>query len=379
EGSEIPGVLWGLDFLREVNLGSWPGTPLGRVAVIGGGNVAMDVALTARRLGAKEIEIACLESRAEMPAFESEIEQACEEGAVLHQSWGPKKILGNGKVSGIELLRCTQVFDEQGRFNPSFDPSVTTVITANTVILAIGQSTNFSFLGDNRQGMVTERGTVRVDEASLAAPLPGLFAAGEVVSGPSSVIQAIAAGRRAATSVDRYLGGDGVIEEAWAPVQETDPWIGRDEDFASRGREPMPYLSLAERQTSFDTMELGFDEPMALREARRCLRCDLRLQLGTPSLPPDPWLKFDQEHVATVSGAEGVYQLLDEEKKILRIAGTPDLRQALEEQLGTNPKARYFIYEEASMYTQRESERLQSYLQEHGHLPPDNELEDDLF
>jgi hypothetical protein len=277
------------------------------------------------------------------------------------------------------LVRCTRVFDESGRFNPSFDPAVTTVVEADTVILAIGQSTDFSFLGENRQELVTERGTIRVDEASLAAPPPGLFAAGEVVSGPSSVIQAIAAGRKAATSIDRYLGGDGVIEEALAPVQETDLWIGRDEDFASRGREPMPHLSLAERQTSFDPIELGFDEPTALREARRCLRCDLRLQIGSSIMPPEPWLKFDQEHVATVSGTEGVYQLLDEEKKILRIAGTPDLRQALEEQLQSNAKARYFIYEEASMYTQRESERLQSYLQENGHLPPGNELEDDLF
>jgi hypothetical protein len=141
----------------------------------------------------------------------------------------------------------------------------------------------------------------------------------------------------------------------------------------------MPLLSLAERPTSFDTIELGFDESTALREARRCLRCDLRLQISSPILPPEPWLKFDQEHVATVSGAEGVYQLLDEEKKILRITGTADLRGALEEQLKTNSKAWYFIYEEASMYTQRESERLQSYLQEHGHLPPGNELEDDFF
>ncbi|MFQ5684096.1 MAG: FAD-dependent oxidoreductase, partial [Candidatus Binatia bacterium] len=365
EGSEMPGVLWGMDFLRQVNLGSWPGTPLGRIAVIGGGNVAMDVALTARRLGAKAIEIACLESRAEMPAFESEIEQACEEGTVLHPSWGPKRVLANGKVAGIELVRCTRVFDGSGHFNPSFDPSVTTVIEADTVILAIGQSPDFSFLGEDRQELVTERGTVRVDEVSLAAPLPGIFAAGEVVSGPSSVIQAIAAGRKVATSIDRYLGGDGVIEELLAPVQETDSWIGHDGDFASRGREPMPYLSLVERQTSFDPIELGFDETTALREARRCLRCDLRFQMGSPILPPEPWLKFDQEHISTVSGAEGVYQLLDDEKKILRIAGTADLRHALEEQLGSNPKARFFIYEEASMYTQRESELLQRFLQEH--------------
>lgn len=379
EGSEMPGVLWGLDFLREVNLGSWPGTPLGRVVVIGGGNVAMDVALTARRLGAKEIQIACLESRAEMPAFGLEIEQVCEEGAVLHPSWGPKRVLANGKVTGIELVRCTRVFDESGRFNPSFDPSVTTVIEADTVILAIGQSTDFSFLGEADKALVTERGTLRVDETTLATPVSGLLAGGEAVSGPSSVIQAIAAGRKAASAIDRHLGGDGVIEEALAPAQENDPWIGRDERFASRGREPMPYRSLAERQTSFDTIELGFDESMALREARRCLRCDLRLQIGTPILPPELWLEFDQEHVATVSASEGVYQLLDEQKQVLRIAGTADLRQALEEQLRSNPKARYFVYEEAPMYTQRESELLQHFLQKYGRLPAGNDLGDELF
>lgn len=379
EGSELPGVLWGLDFLRQVNLGSWPGTPLGRVVVIGGGNVAMDVALTARRLGAKEIQIACLESRGEMPAFEAEIEQACEEGAVLHLSWGPKRVLANGKMTGIELVRCTRVFDESGRFNPSFDPSVTTVIEADAVILAIGQSTDFSFLDENERELGTGRGTMRVDEASLATPLKGLFAGGEVVSGPSSVIQAIAAGRKAAASIDRYLGGDGVIEETLAPVQENAPWIGREENFASRGREQMPNRSLVERQTSFDTIELGFDESMALREAKRCLRCDLRLQISAPILPPEPWLEFNQDHVATVAASEGVYQLLDEGKQVLRIAGTADLRQALEEQLSNNPKARYFIYEEAPMYTQRESELLQHFLQEHGRLPPGNDLEDDLF
>ncbi|MFQ5851170.1 MAG: FAD-dependent oxidoreductase [Candidatus Binatia bacterium] len=379
EGSELRGVLWGLDFLREVNLGLWPGAPLGRVVVIGGGNVAMDVALTARRLGAKGIEIACLESRSEMPAFEWEIEQACEEGAVLHPSWGPKRVLGTGNVAGIELVRCTRVFDESGRFNPSFDPLVTNVVEADTVILAIGQSTDFSFLGDDGRELMTERGTIRVDEATLATPFPGLFAGGEVVSGPSSVIQAIAAGRRAAVSIDRYLGGDGVITQVLASVRETDPWIGPDENFASWRRASIPCLSLTERQASFDPIEQGFDEIMAQREAKRCLRCDLRLQLGAPVLPPEPWLELDPAHVASVPRIEGVYQLLDAEKEIFRIAGTANLRQALEEQLRSNPMARYFIYEEASMYTQRESELLQRFLQEHGRLPSGNDLGDDLF
>lgn len=377
EGSEIEGVLWGLDFLRAVNLGSWPGTPLGRVVVIGGGNVAMDVALTARRLGAKELQIACLESRREMPAFDWEIEQAGEEGALLHPSWGPKRVLGNGKVTGIELIRCTRVFDESGRFNPSFDPSVTTELEADTVILAIGQSTDFSFLDETSRELKTERGTIRVDQTSLATPLPGLFAGGEVVSGPSSVIQAIAAGRRAAASIDRHLGGDGIFAQSSAP--ESDPRIGHDGDFAAQPRAVMPHLSLGERQASFDPVELGFDEATALSEARRCLRCNLRLELAAPFLPPEPWLAFDAEHVAGVPATEGVYQLLDEKKQTLRIAGSADLRRALEEQLRSDSQARYFIYEEAGMYTQRESELLQHFLQQHGRLPPGNDLGDDLF
>jgi formate dehydrogenase (NADP+) beta subunit len=288
-------------------------------------------------------------------------------------------VLANGKLQDIEMVRCTRVFDESGRFNPSFDPSVTTVIEADTVILAIGQSADFSFLGESARALVTERGTIRVDQASLATAVSGLLAGGEVVSGPSSVIQAIAAGRKVATSIDRHLGGDGVIDETFAPAQEWEPWIGRDENFASRGREPMALRPLAERQMSFDTIELGLEESMALREAKRCLRCDLRLQISAPVLPPESWLLFDQEHVATVSESEGVYQLLDEGKRVLRIAGTANLREALEEQLSSSPEARYFNYEEAPMYTQRESELLQHYLQQHGRLPAGNDLGDDLF
>jgi len=246
-----------------------------------------------------------------MPAFDSEIEQLLEEGGVLHPSWGPKKIVANGKVNGIELVRCSRVFDEAKRFNPAFDPAVTTLLEADTVILAIGQSTDFSFLTEADRALVTERGTILVDETTLATPVAGVLAGGEAVSGPSSVIQAIATGRKAAASIDRQLGGDGVIDEILAPALEYDPSLGHEEGFASRSREPMPYRSIAERRTNFDTIELGFDESTALREARRCLRCDLRLQLGAPILPPEPWLEFDQAHVATVSASEGVFQLLD--------------------------------------------------------------------
>lgn len=379
EGSHLEGVLWGLDFLREVNQGLWPGTPLGRVVVIGGGNVAMDVALTAWRLGAEEIQIACLESRAEMPAFEWEIEQVLDEGMVLHPSWGPKRVLGERRVGGIELIRCTRVFDEQGRFNPSFDPSTSIRLAADTVILAIGQSTDLSFLDGLGQELKTERGTIRVDETTLATAIEGLFAAGEAVSGPSSVVQAIAGAKRAAAALDRFLGGDGEVRQRLAPPLKVEPWIGHDRDFASWPRVSMPCLPLSERRRSFAAIELGFDEAMARQEATRCLRCYLRLELAGPILPAEPWIELDLEHVASVPEVEGVYRLLDEGKEVLRIAGTANLRQSLEAEITSQPKARYFVYEEARMYTQRESELLQEFLQKYGRLPPGNELADELF
>jgi hypothetical protein len=141
-----------------------------------------------------------------------------------------------------------------------------------------------------------------------------------------------------AVAIDRQLGGDGVIEGTFATALEPDPGIDGEGNFASLRRESMAYLSLAEHQKNFDTIELGYDESMALREARRCLRCDVRLQIGMPVLPPEPGLEFDQEHVATVSATEGVYQLLDTDKRVLRIAGAADLRQALQEQLNSTPR-----------------------------------------
>jgi hypothetical protein len=195
-----------------------------------------------------------------------------EEGGVFQPSWGSKRVLANGKLQGIELVRCTRVFDDAGRFNPSFGPSVATVIEADTVILAIGQSTDFSFLADAAQSLVTDRGTLRIDETTLATPVAGVLAGVEAVTGRSSVIQAIATARRrrlqltASSAVMVSLMKR--LPPRWSRTHES---TAR-ENFASLRRESMPYLSLAERQKSFETIELGYDESMALREARRCLR-----------------------------------------------------------------------------------------------------------
>ncbi len=387
EGSDLEGVLWGLEFLRSpqsatlaLSCGTSAGvnnSQLGRVVVIGGGNVAIDVAMTARRLGAVSVQLACLESCAEMPAFKSEIQEAIAEGIAINVSWGPKNIFGaNNHVTGIELKRCTSVFDEQKRFNPSYDESVTTTIDCDTVILAIGQTTDLKFLNGR---LATRGAAIQVDEATLATNVLGVFAGGEVTSGPGSVIQAIAAGRKSASAIDGYLGGTGLIEEKWVDAGYGAPFIGRDEEFAAQPRATMPALPLDNSRKSFALINLGFDEALARAEAERCLQCDLRLTITPPTLPPARWIALGAEKIACVPAADGVVQLLDADKNVIRILGTQNLRQALEDQLASNSTARYFVYEEDRMYTQRESELLQQYLQQHGKLPPGNDELADLF
>lgn len=343
--------------------------------VIGGGNVALDVALTALRLGAKEVQLACLECREEMPAHEWEVEEVIEEGVVLNLSWGPRRVLGDGRVTGVQLVRCGSVFDEEGRFTPCYDESVTSTIGTDMVILAIGQASDPSSLDSHLQ--TTKAGAISVDAKSQTS-LPGVFAGGEVVSGPASVIEAIASGQQAAISIDRYLGGEGVLEEPSLEVTK-EPWLGREEGFADRHRVQMSRLPLERRIRGFEQIELGFDEAQAREEASRCLRCDLRLEISPVTLPPERWLPFDADNVEAVPEIEGVFQLLDEEKKVIYIKGTTKLRQDLEEQLLTRERARYFTYEEDPMYTKRESELLQKFLGQHGRLPEGNDELEDLF
>ncbi|MFQ5758808.1 MAG: FAD-dependent oxidoreductase [Candidatus Bathyarchaeia archaeon] len=378
EGVELEGVLWGLDLLRDVNSGRDVKVK-DRVLVIGGGNVAIDVARTALRSGAKKVQLACLESREEMPAHEWQIEEAVEEGVILNVSWGPKRIMGDGDgVTRVELVRCTSVFDDEGRFNPSFDEEETVSIETNMVIIAIGQASDLSFLHEESQIQAT-RGTIEVDEDTLQTGVPKIFAGGDVVSGAASVIEAIAMGRKAAVSIDRFLGGDGVIDEALVEPEKPDPWLGREEGFTDKSRVQISYLPLEKRLRDFSVVELGFDEEMAVEEAKRCLRCDLRLEISPVVLPPEKWLEFSLDNVSVVLETSGVYQLLDEKKMIIYIAGTPNLRQDLEQQLKTVKKARYFGYEEEPMYTKRESELIQKFLKEHGKMPELNEELFDLF
>jgi NADPH-dependent glutamate synthase beta subunit-like oxidoreductase len=377
EGSDLPGVLWGLDFLRDVRTGKDVKIE-GRAVVIGGGNVAIDVALTALRLGASEIQLACLESREEMPAFGHEIEQAIEEGVKINVSWGPKRIIEtDGKITGIELKRCTSVFDENRRFNPKYDESETIIIETDNVLLAIGQSTDLSFLEGS--GVETVGPGIKVQEGSLETNVPGVYAGGEVVSGPASVIDSIALGQKAAIAMDKYLGGDGNIREVLLEEEEPNPYLGKEEGFADKPKVTIPVVPIEERAGGFEQIELGYDENSAMEEAKRCLRCDLRLTLGCNPMPPEKWLPLTEENIATVPDSEGVFQLLDESKMIIYISGVMNMQKSLNEQLQTRENARFFVWEEDKMYTKRESELIQQFLQVNGKLPEGNDELDDLF
>jgi len=282
EGAQLGDVSWGVDFLSDISEGKEIAMKE-RLLVVGGGNVAVDVALTALRVGAVDVTMACLESREEMPANPWEVEMTLEEGVKLMTSWGPKKIIEvDGKVAGVELVQCASVFDNEGNFCPAFNDVIETV-DADQVILAIGQAGNFSFIDDNEKIRV-ESGLISIDEATLETDMPGVFAGGDVAQGPGAIIDAIAAGRRAASSIDKFLGGDGDIEETLVQTSAPESYTGkRERGFADLTRTDMPSLPIAERHAGFPEVDLCFEDEQAIQEANRCLQCDLELSLALKS------------------------------------------------------------------------------------------------
>ncbi len=379
EGADLAGIVGGLEFLRNVRLGKASNLE-GKALVIGGGSVAIDTALTALRLGANNVQLACLEKTEEMPAFPWEVQQALEEGVKIHNSFGVNKILGkNGRVAAVELMRCLSVFDKEGRFNPSFNEEETMQIEIDTLILAIGQAPDLPSLTAS-QLKLSESGLIDVNSSTLETSMSSVFACGDIAEGPTSIVKALASGKQGAFAIDKYFGGTGNLEDRFIEVEKPNPWLGKMEEFGYKHSIQMPCLPIDERKGNFSEVELGYDEKMARDEASRCLRCDLRMDIQQAYQPPEKWLPLSEEGLKTVLETEGVYQLLNDDKEIIYIKGTMNLKKELEQQLTTGTKAKYFIYEEAKMYTMRESESLQQYMKRHGKMPEQNmEIEEDLY
>ncbi len=271
EGEDLPGVLKGVDFLRQSALGE-PASVSGKVIVIGGGNVAIDVALTALRKGAEDVTLVCLEKREEMPAWEYEIEDALEEGVRIINSLGPKRFLDKeGKLAGIEFKRCTAVFDEKGVFNPQYDENDLTSMDADTVIVAIGQAADLSF-SDSEGVPVTPRGGLEADPVTLETPMKGVFAGGDVLYGPKSVVEAVECGKEAAESIERYLNNIDLKEGREKEWSYEKPVI---EEESFMPRVPIKVRPVDERKGNFDEIASGFSEEEAKSEVERCLECGI--------------------------------------------------------------------------------------------------------
>jgi len=276
-GADQAGVLVSMDFLKDVNLGKK--VKVGKkVLVLGGGNVAFDCARVSRRLGAEEVHLACLEPRDKMVATPEEISQGEEEGVVIHPSRTFTRILReNGPTVGVECLNVDSFeFDEEGKAQINVVEGSEHLLSADTVIFAIGQRPQIP----QRFELATGRGNrIEVDSYTFQTSREGVYAAGDAITGTTSVIEAIASGRNGAVVVDKYLGGNGEIDETLVPGEKPEFMLGRREGFARESRLENPCLPPDERVISFCSIVHDLDEKEAVAESHRCLQCDLRLKM----------------------------------------------------------------------------------------------------
>jgi heterodisulfide reductase subunit A len=274
EGENLSGVIHGIDFLRKVNLGEEVSVGK-RVAVVGGGNAAIDAARTALRMGAEEVHIIYRRSRKEMPANETEIEEAEHEGIKLHLLSNPIKLIGDAeKVSQMECVRMQLGEpDASGRRRPVPIEGSEFMVAVDMVIPAIGQSPTTALLGESPGLKIARNGTIDVDLLTLETGFEGVFAGGDAVTGPASAVEALAAGRKAAISIDRFLTGRDLRkdrEDEWIKPRELEV---NTKDVKKKPRVKMPTMAVRERGNNFREVDSGFSQEEAIEEAKRCLSC----------------------------------------------------------------------------------------------------------
>ncbi len=383
-GDDLPGVMDSPAYLQAATMGlvnaEGSGLTTGRkVAVIGGGNVATDNARSSRRFGA-DVDMVYRRTKEEMPARDEEFEGCVDEGVNIRYLLAPKKIEAGANGSRLAITYVRMELgepDASGRRRPMEVAGSEFQEGVDLVIAAIGQHPKkFDGFGVHTDA----KGRVTVREDTLLTSRPGVYAGGDCVLGPSTLIESVAHGRLAAAAMDRQLGGDGDIEEkllddGW----DTNPRIGRDEGFNSR-RKIHPIMLAPAGRTGWDEVERGFEDADARSEASRCLKCNLAPKIADAVLPPESWLEFNPEVVSGMTFESGVFQLLDADKNVLMIKGVDNLYEGLTGQLGRVEAAKYFVFEEAPLYTSRESQLIQAYLQQYGKMPGGGADElDDLF
>jgi heterodisulfide reductase subunit A len=325
-GEEAEGVLDAVEFLRALNSGA-PADLAGRkVVVIGGGNVAMDSARSARRLGAARVDLYCLESRPEMPAHPWEVQETEDEGVHVHPGWGVGAVRTEaGHVTGLTAVRCTSVFDADRRFNPKLDPSVHEEVEAGRVILAIGLRPNTPVFQGELE--LNRNGTIRANPDTLQTSQSNVFAGGDAVSGPANIVRAIGQGKAAARSIDRFLRG---LDLALTPSDRRLPEADRAAVVArakavATPRPPVPVVRapVAARIGSFVDFETTMSEDEARASANRCLDCGgcSECRECIAACPADA-IDFGmrEEHRAITAGAVAVatgFDIFDPRKKPL--------------------------------------------------------------
>lgn len=280
EGKDLTGVLINTDFLKMARMGTTEAIGK-KVAVLGGGNVAYDCARTALRLGAEEVHIVCLEDQENMPATLDEIKEGEEEGVILHDGFSFLRIIGKEQVEGLEIQKVRSFsFNDEGKAEIKLVEDSNEILEADHVIFAVGQKPKDT----EKMNLELTHGTCIQVSEGMETSIPGVFAAGDAVTGTRSVIAAIQAGRQSAEAIDKYLGGDGNIDEVLTERKESNPFIGRIEGFAELKRKRPACISGEARLRNFDAYEMPFSKEEAMSEASRCLQCDLRTQLAKTKL-----------------------------------------------------------------------------------------------
>ena len=324
-GEDAKGVLTGLEFLRCVNQDMENTGIVGRTVVIGGGNVAVDVARTALRAGASSVSMYCLETRKTMPAAGDEIEEAAQEGIGICNSWGPKEILTeNGRVTGVVFKKCVSVFDESGRFHPVYDEEQLLTVECEAVLVAIGQSVRWGELLAGTKAEFNRNGTVKADPVTYQTAEPDIFVGGDVYTGPKFAIDAIAAGKEGCVSIHRFVhpGQSLTIGRNLRQFSELDKDnLQLDPETFDNAKRQVPGRKSPDGNNNFRDLRSTFTEEQVRAEAGRCLGC------GATVVDPNKCIgcgvcttkcEFDAIHLSRdLPEASRMYKAEDKMKAIL--------------------------------------------------------------